>query len=185
MAKSISPGTLLISDGATMPPSVILSREPCVSGWSSVTSSTSAELGRQIETAGWTFFYMAGEIHATGFGADDQARVDRTLRRLIEAVKQQRCNCLEITEVRRRSLLGLPYVTVVAHARHIQTSRSFHDESTLPPAVRTRAREWFYDDAVPPLFSGEAVHAWENEGGSRCALADRALSKPSLTVNAS
>lgn len=33
-----------------------------------------------------------------------------------------RLNCLEISQIAAKSFLGLPYVAVVGHARHIQES---------------------------------------------------------------
>jgi len=37
-------------------------------------------------------------------------------------MKSDRFNCLEISRVAVKSFLGLPYVTVAGHARHIQES---------------------------------------------------------------
>jgi hypothetical protein len=115
---------MLIADGTHTPESLVLGIQRYSAGWSSI-ASTSAKLGRELESAGWTFFYMAGEIHANGFGFNDQSRIDRAVAHVIDAVQLQNCNCLEITEVRRRSILGLSYTSLIAHARHIQKSRTF------------------------------------------------------------
>jgi len=143
-----------------------------------------AELGKEIENAGWTFFYMAGEIRTSGFGFNDQSRTDRAVAHVIDAVKREKCNCLEITQMRRRSFLGLPYTSLVAHARHIQRSRSFHDLSHLPARIPFRSREWLYDQPATVRskspFAGEAVQAWENEGGSAQLLVKAAVLPPPL-----
>jgi hypothetical protein len=55
---------------------------------------------------------MAGEIRRSGFGFHEQSRTDRAVAHLIDAVKRQNCNCLEITQIRRRSFLGLPYTSL-------------------------------------------------------------------------
>ncbi len=155
MTETIRIGTMLIEDGAPTPESLVLGTHPYSPGWSSITNSTSAQLGREIESAGWTFFYMAGEIRTRGFGFNDQSRTDRAVAHVMDAVKLQNCNCLEITQMRRRSFLGLRYTSVVAHARHIQRSRRFQDPlRTLASAV-----------AFKYVFTSEPVHAWENEGG--------------------
>jgi hypothetical protein len=114
---------------------------------------------------------MAGEIRTSGFGFNDQSRTARAVAHVINVVRRENCNCLEITQMRRRSFVGLPYTSLVAHARHIQRSRSFYDyltcrqefhfvrvngHTTNLPTVRTKS-----------LFAGEAVQTWENEGGSR------------------
>jgi hypothetical protein len=168
MTDRIRAGTMLIADGTPMPESVVVSTEYHSGGWSSIVRCTSAQLDKQIEDAGWTFFYMAGEIHTSGFGFNDQSRTDRAVAHLIAAVKRDNCNCLEITKVKRRSFLGLRYTSLIAHARHIQRSRSFHDRSIVPASTSSRPRELLYDQpatrskSMPP---GEAVQAWENEGG--------------------
>lgn len=132
MTDRIHVGTMLIQDGTRMPSTVVVSTEHYSVDWSSIMGSSSAQLGREIANAGWTFFYMAGQIGRNGFGFSDQSRVGRAVGHLIKAVKLQNCNCLEITEIRQRSFLGLPYTTLVNHARHIQESRSFSNQSQLP-----------------------------------------------------
>jgi hypothetical protein len=160
MRQSIRLGTMLIADGTRTPQSVPLATERYSPGWFSITKSTSAQLDRELEKAGWTFFYMAGEIRASGCGFDVQSRTGRAVHRLIDAVKHESCNCLEITEVKQGSFLGLPYTTLVAHARHIQKSHSFH--SSLNPAY---ARSVPAARSPMPL-SSKAVDVWEDEGGS-------------------
>ena len=120
---------MLIEDGTPTPESLVIGTEPYSPGWSSIIKSTSAQLDRELENAGWTFFYMAGEIRTSGLGFNDQSRTDRALAHVMDAVKLQNCNCLEITQIRRRSFLGLSCTSLVAHARHIQKSRIFQDPS--------------------------------------------------------
>src|SRR5437868_14540219 len=124
MTDRIRVGTMLIEDGTHTPESLGVGTERYSAGWSSIIKSTSAQLGKELESAGWTFFYMAGEIRTSGFGFNDQSRTARAVANVIKAVRRENCNCLEITQMRRRSLLGLPYTSLVAHARHIQSLRS-------------------------------------------------------------
>jgi hypothetical protein len=171
MTDRIRAGTMLIADGTHTPESLVVDAESYSAGWSSIMGSTSAQLDKKIETAGWTFFYMAGEIRTSGFGFNDQSRTARAVAHVINAVRRENCNCLEITQMRRRSFLGLSYTSLVAHARHIQRSRSFHDPSNMPTGIPFRSREWLYDQPATvrskSLSAGEAVQTWENEGGSR------------------
>lgn len=171
MIDRIRVGTMLVADGTRMPATLVVDTEPYSAGWSSIIGFTSTQLGKEIEDAGWTFFYMAGEIRTRGFGFSDQSRTARAVAQVINTVSRENCNCLEITQVRRRSFLGLPYTSLVAHARHIQTSRSFHEPSNLPGSISFRSRRWLYDQPATvrseAWFAREAVHAWENEGGSR------------------
>lgn len=170
MTDQIRLGTMLIEDGTSTPESLALGTEHFSAGWSSIVNFTSSELEKEIEDAGWTFFYMAGEIRTSGFGFNDQSRTARAVAHLIDAVKRENCNCLEITQVRQQSFLGLRYTRLFAHARHIQESRSFQDPSNLPARIPLRVREPHELPATvrsKSLFVGEALQTWENEGGSR------------------
>ena len=68
---------------------------------------------------------MAGEIKATVFGFDRQNALRAALKRLITDVKSQHCNSIEITRVVDKSFLRVPYVSVFAHARHLQKGMLF------------------------------------------------------------
>jgi hypothetical protein len=171
MAKKIRVGTMLIANGTRTPKLVILGTQSYSAGWSSILDSTSAQLDRELEKVGWTFFYMAGQIRTRRFGFNDQSRTDRAVAHVIDAVKRDSCNCVEITQLSRGSFLGLPYTSVVAHARHIQRSRSFHNLSNLPAGVGLHQPERRYGQTAPVQsqvsISSKAVDDWENEGGSR------------------
>ncbi len=126
MIDRIRAGVMLLENGAKMPPATAIRTGHSAAGWSDIIGPSSSELSREIKKAGWTFFFMAGEIQVNGFGLNDQARMDHAMGRLIDAVKLQNCNCLEITGLHRKSFLGLPYTSVSAHARHIQKDRNFN-----------------------------------------------------------
>ncbi len=68
---------------------------------------------------------MAGEIKANAFGFDKEKAIRTALRRLIANVKSQHCNSIEITQVVGRTFLKVPYVSVFAHARHLQKGPLF------------------------------------------------------------
>ena len=122
-------GTILIEQGTPIPSSISLGTESYAVGWSAITNLTRVELGKELEGAGWTFFYMAGEIETTGFGFDEQSRIYRAIAHAIKAVKLEAFNCLEITQIRSKLFLGVPCMKVRAHGRHIQVSPSFHRRS--------------------------------------------------------
>ncbi len=122
----ITPGTILIESGTHLPQSFRLENESYPSAWKSMKSTlNSYELESELATTGWTFFYMAGEVRATAFGFDRQKAVHTALKRLIASVRLQKCNRLEIDEVETHAFLGMPYVSVSAHSRHIQKGPVF------------------------------------------------------------
>ena len=120
-SQSLSAGTFLIARGTPLPPAWRLEDDSVASGWSRLANIFDRhQLEKELVAAGWTFFFMAGAITTTAFGLSRPRRFDAALARLITAVTLQGCNCLEIDEVGMRSFLGMPYVRISAHARHIQ-----------------------------------------------------------------
>jgi hypothetical protein len=128
MTDAIKTGTILIEKGALMPESLVLEGKPYSNGWRSVSNLDLDGLDIAINKAGWTFFFMAGEIKITAFGLDKEKAVRRALKRVITNVESHKCNCVEITEVSAKSFLGMPYVNVSAHSRHIQESSAFFSQ---------------------------------------------------------
>jgi hypothetical protein len=124
---AITAGRILVSEGTHLPNSLLLQSEPYMSGWAAVKNDRAA-FEKEIQEAGWTFFFMAGEIKATAFGFDKQKTLCAALKRLITNVKSQKCNSLEITRVTDKSFLKVPYVSVSAHPRHLQKGAVFSGE---------------------------------------------------------
>ena len=122
MAEKIKTGTILIGEGALLPESLRFESEPYSNGWRLVKNLDGYGLDRKIREAGWTFFYMAGEVLATAVGSDLEKTTRRAVKKVIATMKWDRLNCLEITQVAARRFLGLPYVTVSTQPRHIQES---------------------------------------------------------------
>lgn len=125
MTNDIQTGMLFIENGAFTPDMVEFGSEPSPAGWRAIMKPTVAELGKDLERTGWTFFYVAGGVHATGLGFNRQSRTRRALAKLIKRSEQENCNCLEITEIHQKSFLGIPVTSLAGRCRHIQKSRSF------------------------------------------------------------
>jgi hypothetical protein len=125
MTDSIKTGSILIEGDASMPTSLRLEGKSYSSRWRSVSNLDLNGLDVAIHKAGWTFFFMAGEIKITAFGFDKAQAVRRAVKRVITNVESHKCNCVEITGVSEKSFLGMPYVNVSAYSRHIQESSAF------------------------------------------------------------
>jgi len=119
MTDTIALGNIFIDEEAQLPNSVLLQREPHSSGWANVKNARST-FEKEIPDAGWTFFFMAGEIKTVVFGFDRKKAMGTALGRLIANVKAQKYNSIEITQVTGSSFLRMPYVSVCAHPRHLQ-----------------------------------------------------------------
>jgi hypothetical protein len=79
-------------------------------------------LDHKIRAAGWNFFFMAAEVKVMFFGALGAKKIQNALERILRKVKQEHFNALEVTGIVAKHFLGIPYVTVSAHSRHVQQS---------------------------------------------------------------
>ncbi len=129
MPETIKTGTVLIKDGTLLPVALRFEFEPCTTGWRLVKDLDGYELDRKIHDAGWTFFYLAGEIKTTSFGFDVQKTVRRAVKRILANLHREKFNSLQITQIVSKNFLGVPCVQVYAHPRHAQKSMFlFRDE---------------------------------------------------------
>jgi hypothetical protein len=71
MRDLITVGDLLVQEGTNLPRSLLLPTEINSNGWAAVKDDPST-FEKTVEEAGWTFFFMAGEIKTTVFGFDKQ-----------------------------------------------------------------------------------------------------------------
>jgi hypothetical protein len=122
MENEIKPGTFLIYKNAPLPGSLRINRADCSNGWCTVTGMRGNALDREIREAGWTFFFLAGEVRASALGVDPEKAMHKALQRVLADQESEKFNCLEITLVARKRFLGLYFVSVSAHWRHIQES---------------------------------------------------------------
>ena len=122
MTEKINAGTILIKEGTLLPEGVQLESDPYLKGWRLVKSPGSPGIDRKLCEAGWTFFYMAGEVAAMAFGSESEKTTRRAVKKVVANIKSEKFNCVEISQVAAKGFLGLPCVTVAAHPRHIQES---------------------------------------------------------------
>jgi hypothetical protein len=127
MAQEIGKGTVLIKDGTPLPEGLQIESEPYLKGWSLVRNFDSSTLDIKLSALAWSFFYMAGESKTTAFGSDAVETTRRAIEKIIASRGLKRFNCLEISRVEIKKFLGLPYVSLGCHPRHIQeTMYLFH-----------------------------------------------------------
>ncbi len=122
MEETVKSGTLLIAEGATLPESLRLETAPYSYGWRLVKNLDLKSFSQIINQAGWNFFYIAGAIETSAFGSDKKKTTRKAVKMLLAKLSSKGFNCLEITQVESRRSLGMPYVNVSAHSRHIQKS---------------------------------------------------------------
>jgi len=130
MVETIAAGSILVEQGTQLPNSPEFQRSS--NGWAAVRDARPT-FEKEIKAAGWTFFFMAGEIKATVFGFDRQKTLRAAIGQLTANAKSHNCNSIEITQVTDKSFLRLPYVSVTAHQRHLQKGLVFGEPSMTQP----------------------------------------------------
>jgi len=122
MPPTVQVGSILIEDQSQVAQVLGLESEPCSGNWSLLKVLDGFALDRKIHAAGWNFFFMAGEVKVILFGALGAKKIQKALKRILGKVRQQHFNGLEVTGIIAHRFLGVPYVTVSAHSRHMQQS---------------------------------------------------------------
>ncbi len=117
-----------------------LKSEPCSGEWSLLKVLDGVTLDRKIHAAGWNFFFMAAEVKVMFLGSVGAVKIQDALQRILGKVRQQQFNGLEVTQIVARRFLGVPYVTVSAHCRHMQ--QSCYLDSTVERQTCQRNAEW-------------------------------------------
>jgi hypothetical protein len=140
MAQTIQVGTILMKEWSGMTQLLNLESEPCFGGWSLLKVLDGFALDRKIHAAGWNFFFMAAEVKVMFLGSPGAERLRTALRRILEKVKKQQFNGLEVTEIVARRFLGVPYVTLAAHSRHMQ--QSCYLDNALARQTSQQNAEW-------------------------------------------
>jgi hypothetical protein len=120
MPENKSSPTIFIRENTRLPASVTLESETFLPGWRSVKNLDGRELGRKIENAKWNYFYLAGAMKTTVLGSESLGTLRRAVQRVLAKKQSQNFNSLEITKIISRRVLGVPYLTISAHSRHIQ-----------------------------------------------------------------
>ena len=120
MSANNTSGTILIGEGTLLPAGLAVESEVFLHGWRVIKNPDRSTLARNIEGANWTFFYLAGEIRATVLGRDRPGTLRRAVKCVLAKQKGQKFNSLEITKVVSKRFLGIPFMSVTGHSRHIQ-----------------------------------------------------------------
>ena len=141
MIPAIQVGTVLIGqESPRMAEALALQSDLYFENWSVIRTLDGFALDDKIHAAGWNFFFMAAEVKVMFFGTLSATKIQSAIERILQKVKLENFNGLEITEIVAKHFLGVPYITVAAHSRHMQQSCSLDS-----PEVRRMARseaEW-------------------------------------------
>ena len=122
----ITPGDLFIQRDTARPRMFQIQDDAHRTGWSPVRHNlTAGELDTELSKLGWTFFYMANVIRKTALAFDREKAAATALKRVMASVREEGCNSLQVEDVERHSFMGIPYISVSVHPRHLQKSGVF------------------------------------------------------------
>ena len=128
-------GTILIREDTPLPANLPIESEAFLPGWRAVRNLDGYELGRKIEEAKWYFFYLAGEIGAIALGREGLGAQRRAVKRILAKQEGQKFNSLEVTKIISKRFLGIPFMSVTAHSRHIQQGIGFVSAKDSAPRI--------------------------------------------------
>jgi len=122
MSQEVKVGTILVQEFPGMAKFLELETKPYTGNWSLVKVVDNLALDRKIRAAGWNFFFLASETKTLFFGDLGTKKIQSALKRILGKVHKEHFNGIEVTGIVARRFLGVPYVTVSAHSRHMQPS---------------------------------------------------------------
>jgi hypothetical protein len=120
MTANIQVGSVLLHGREFAGRTLGLESESYSGGWNLLHALDGFGLDRKLRSSGWNSFFLAAEVQATVLGRMHSATILSALKRILKKVSGQDFNGLEVTGISSGSMLGLQYVTVSAHSRHIQ-----------------------------------------------------------------
>ncbi len=119
MSNTIQAGTMLVQQSALLH-SLGTKGEIYSDQWCSLGAHESAGLDRKLRDAGWNFFFMADELRTIVPPWGGQRTLRAGVKRLLARTRAQQFNCMQLSNVLQERFLGIPFISVVAHARHVQ-----------------------------------------------------------------
>jgi len=122
LSGTIKAGTIMMKAGTIIPQSLRVETELYSQGWEIINNSDTDAVDRDIRRPDWNFFFLAASIQATALGYWGEKTVRKAMELVLAKAEPSKFNCLEITGISAKQFLGLPYVHVSAHSRHIQKS---------------------------------------------------------------
>lgn len=145
MSNPLRIGTVLLRTDTFVPESVWVQRESFCVEWQAITNLSSDDLDRQIRDGGWNLMFMGGAISGTSWGSWSGTAIRCAAIRVLKKTRASKFNAFEITGIHARRFLGIPYVVVTGHSRHLQQStvlqsiaERIHQAAQIAPSSTSR-----------------------------------------------
>jgi hypothetical protein len=124
--ESLRAQSLLVRKGSALPKAIEtaikLGAHPIFSCWTFIAEFRAADFHRQLDSAGWHFFFLPPEIHAAALRFNRKHTLASAIKKVLAIVDANKLNSFEVTEIKTREFLGAHYVTCSGYMRHVQAS---------------------------------------------------------------
>lgn len=136
MPIDIEVGSLMLRTGVLQPDALRISTTSYSKQWDVVVGQDGFALERAVRAAGWHFMFVAGVVRAMAFGRSEGKNARLAVDRVLAKIRMQDFNAAEVAEISTKHFLGIPYLSVSAHARHLQQGNTLRDQG-----VRRQAQQ--------------------------------------------
>jgi hypothetical protein len=116
MHSDIHVGSTFVLDPSLLEQVFGVPSRPYAKSWSLLTADS--------EGKGWHLLFIATQIKAIALGGAGSAQLDAAIRRMLKKASREDFNCLEVTQLKPKHFWGVPYLSIVAHSRHLQSSNT-------------------------------------------------------------
>ncbi len=124
--EEITTGSVLLKKGTSLPV-VLRTNARRFGDWEMVSELDGFGVERELRQSGWHFFFLVPAITAASIALDRQRARAKAIRRITQAVDASGFNAVEITAIEQKSWLGIHYVSITAHPRHVRNSPFIRD----------------------------------------------------------
>jgi hypothetical protein len=138
--SQIQVGSILIDDRPMIARALAMETESYSGNWSLVLFPEARVLDRKARSAGWFFFFMAAEVKAGFLGGATAGNIRKALMRIVARKPAQGFNCLEVTGIKIKHFVAIPYTIVSVHWRHLQAG--FRLNSLQQRRTEQQEAEW-------------------------------------------
>lgn len=132
-------GSVLLRSGTLTPPMVPLKLTNFSGDWQSIDNCGGHVLDQEFRRSGWNLFFLAGVIRGYALGSGNTS-VMRATAKILSEVNAKGFNCAQISDIIVKRFLGVRYVRVEAHSRHLQQNSAL--ESLKQRSESIAATAW-------------------------------------------
>jgi len=122
MLEPLRIGTVFVQTEMFIPDSVSLQKRTFCPGWQRIMNLNGDDLDRQIRSAGWNFIFLGGALQGSSWASWSDTAIRCAALRVLKKSRTTRLNAFEITGIHARRFLGVRYVVMTGHSRHLQKS---------------------------------------------------------------